>query len=357
MGWDVMKRKICILLMLLMLAMSVSALAQGEYIGRMKVVNCEEWVSFRVKPDAGAKRLEKIPLGATVENCSKENEKYTYAEYEGRCGFILSEYLEPVETEKMYLGNLVVINCTDYVNMRAEPGIEAKRVARVPAGATVENCTASENGFVFGKYKGKEGYISAAYLGSPEGVASTNRLTDCRVKLVSMESICGAVLLSKDLGGDWSIKRDKEQLETVLSGLPAGWQELARSVSDENMVEIAGGKELYLIIPADEASVVSVNELTPPTDTEPAKFKRVIHNGRSGKPFMLRCNASETPWEKDPYLSSYESVTIPYDCEVNLTDSRGMGMTWYPYVNFYSGEMNTEAFGSSVTDLEVHFSE
>jgi len=346
-----MKRKIGFLLMLCMLALGLSALAQGEFIGRMRVVNCEEWVSFRAKPDEKAKRLAKIPLGEIVENCSKENDKFTYAEYDGRCGFILSEYLEPAEAEKMFLGNLRVINCTDYVNMRAEPGIEAKRVARVPAGALVENCTASDNGFIFGRYQGKEGYISAAYLGVQESAAGTSWLTDCRVQMVSMEAVCGAVLLGDDIGGDGLLRRDKNFLESVVLNLPASWQDIVRSVPEENIVEVAGGRELYLIIPADEAAAVSINELTPPTDTQPAKFKRVIYHDTNGKPFLLRCNASETPWEKDPYLSSYENVTFPYDCEVNLVDSRGTGMTWYPYVNFYSAEMNTDAFGASVIDL------
>ena len=241
--------------------------------------------------------------------------------------------------------------------MRAEPGVEAKRVARVPAGALVENCTAAENGFVFGRYQGKEGYISASYLGAKDSVSGTNRLTDCRVLMVSMESACGAVLLGTDMGGDWSLKRDKSPFEAKLSDLPEAWQELARSVPDENIVEIAGGKELYLIIPADEAAGISVNELTPPEDGEPARFKRIVYRSANGKPFLLRCNASETPWEKDPYLSSYTDVIFPYDCEVNLVDSHGNGMTWYPYVNFSSGEMNTDSFGASVIDLAVHFPE
>jgi len=352
-----MKRKTCFLLALCILMIAVSALAQSEYIGRMKVVNCEEWVSFRAKPDGKAKRLAKIPLGATVENCARENEKFTYVEYDGRSGFVLSEYLQPAEAEKMHLGNLVVINCTDYVNMRAEPGVESKRIARVPAGALVENCTASDNGFVFGRYKDKEGYISAAYLGSTDGMQGNNRLTDCRVLMVSEQSVCGALLLSQDVGGDWSLRRDRDRLKAVTEGLHAGWQEMISAVSDENIVEIAGGRELYLIIPTDEAAMISINELAPPENGQPAKFKRVIYHGEDGKPFLLRCNASETPWEKDPNLSSYENVTFPYDCEVNLVDSRGTGMTWYPYVNFHSAEVNTDAIGASVTDLTNRFPE
>ena len=42
-----MKRAICLLLMLVMLSAALSAAAQGEAIGRMEIVNCEEWVSFR----------------------------------------------------------------------------------------------------------------------------------------------------------------------------------------------------------------------------------------------------------------------------------------------------------------------
>lgn len=342
-----MKRAICLLLMLVMLSAALSAAAQGEAIGRMEIVNCEEWVSFRAKPDVNAKRLEKIPLGATVENCTAANDRFIYAEYNGRGGYILSEYLQPAKAEKMFLGDLTVTNCTDYVNMRAQPDTNAKRVARVPVNAVLKGCTAAENGFVFGRYNDVEGYVSAAYLGSAEGVSASNRLTDCRVLMVSRECACGAVLLSQDMGGNGSLKRDKSLLDTVLGSLPQKWQDMVRSVPEENIVEIAGGRELYLIIPADEAAGISINELTPPKNGEPAKFERVVYRSANGKPFLLRCNAAEPD----------AAGNIPYDCEVNLVDSRGNGMTWYPYMDAAGNGMNTESYGLSVMDLTMHFAE
>ena len=350
-----MKRMILILLCLMMAV--TSACAQGEYIGSMKVVNCEEWVSLRSKPDARAERLVKVPLGAIVKNCSVQSKTFTYAEYDGRCGFIASEYLIPAEAEYMALGDLRVANCSDWVNMRAEPGKESKRMAKVPLGARFENCTAAENGFVYGTYNGQQGYISADYLVSDQEYEDEKLLTNCRIALASRQQICGAVLISQSIEGNGQLARDREQLNAVLEGLADEWKALVSAIPADRIVEIAGGRELYLIIPMNEAAAVTVNELTPGTESERGRFKRVAYNSRRGDPFLLRCNASEQPWDQDAYLPEWEDVQPIFDCEVNIADNSGGGLTWYPRVNFSSGEMETQGAAGSVCDLTYDFAQ
>ena len=69
------------------------ALASGNfYLGTMRVVNCEEWVSLRLLPDASSERIDKVPLGAVVE-AYYENEEFTYCYYDTRWGYIRNEYL------------------------------------------------------------------------------------------------------------------------------------------------------------------------------------------------------------------------------------------------------------------------
>lgn len=63
----------------------------------MRVCNCNEWVSLRAEPDTKSERLLKVPLGNIVDNCAPAGDRFTYCEYDGQTGYILTEYLEPVE--------------------------------------------------------------------------------------------------------------------------------------------------------------------------------------------------------------------------------------------------------------------
>ena len=93
-----MKRIIWIVLLL-----AVFAVGRAEFASQqMRVCNCEEWVSLRAEPNTKSERLIKVPLGETVENCSPADDRFTYCEYEGRAGYILTEYLEPVYAQPFY---------------------------------------------------------------------------------------------------------------------------------------------------------------------------------------------------------------------------------------------------------------
>ena len=100
-----MKKAGVVLLVLLLLTSLIAPAAadripeehDSSYIGTMRVVRCEEWVSLRVEPYKWTKALAKVPLGAIVYNCSniKQKKSFIYAEYEGIQGYILRQYLEP----------------------------------------------------------------------------------------------------------------------------------------------------------------------------------------------------------------------------------------------------------------------
>ncbi len=77
------------------------------YIGAMRVVRCEEYVSLREGPYKTSKQLAKVPLDDIVYYCNNNFRKYAYSpykaqiqkfircEYEGQEGYILRKYLEP----------------------------------------------------------------------------------------------------------------------------------------------------------------------------------------------------------------------------------------------------------------------
>ena len=66
--------------------------------------------------------------------------------------------------EDMYIGDMQVINCKEWVSHRAQPSTEAERIAKIPLDSIVYDCYEAEEGWIYGMYCGKYGYISADYL-------------------------------------------------------------------------------------------------------------------------------------------------------------------------------------------------
>ena len=166
----------------------------------------------------------------------------------------------------------------------------------------------------------------------------------CAAAAEEAPPLCGAVLVSDSMGGDWSVLAERRHLDAVLYALDDEWHDIAMDVPDERVVEIIGGHELYLILPLDADAAVSVVYLSDDEET-------VIYQSETGDPFLLRCNAAPSPWEEDPYLSDFEEAEEPFDCQVVIEDSVGNVLIWNPYVHFNRGEVNTDAQGGSVIDF------
>ena len=96
-----MKARLAMLLAAVLLVMLVmlgaSALAEVTYYGTMLVDNCEEWVSLRDGPGTGCGRLAKVPLFALVTDAEWEPicGDFIYCNYDGQFGYILAKYLVP----------------------------------------------------------------------------------------------------------------------------------------------------------------------------------------------------------------------------------------------------------------------
>lgn len=61
--------------------------------------------------------------------------------------------------ESTYIGDMVVVNCQEWVSLRAEPSVDSDRLAKVPLGALVTGCREAENHFIRCDYDGLRGYI------------------------------------------------------------------------------------------------------------------------------------------------------------------------------------------------------
>ena len=166
----------------------------------------------------------------------------------------------------------------------------------------------------------------------------------CAAAAEEAPPLCGAVLVSESMGGDWSLLEERRHLDAVLTGLSEDWYDIAMDVPDERVVDIRGGKQLYLILPLDADATVSVVHLSD-------EGENLIYHSETGEPFLLRCNAAPSPWEEDPYLSDFEEVSEPFDCRVFIEDSVGNVLIWNPYVHFNRGEVNTDALGGCVIDF------
>ncbi|MDO4483650.1 MAG: SH3 domain-containing protein [Clostridia bacterium] len=93
------KRFILVCFICFAFSLLLAAAALGE---DMRVTNCSEWVSLRARPSSSGKVLVKVPLDEVVTGCAPYDADYTYAEYNGKKGYILSSYLTPANPGGTY---------------------------------------------------------------------------------------------------------------------------------------------------------------------------------------------------------------------------------------------------------------
>ena len=70
----------------------VEEAASENYLGRMYVSNCSEWISLRESPATDSPRIAQIPLGAAVDVYGYDGQ-WGYCRYGDLSGFVLMEYL------------------------------------------------------------------------------------------------------------------------------------------------------------------------------------------------------------------------------------------------------------------------
>ena len=175
-------RRVAAWLMAALLLMTVFGALAEEYYPEMTVVNCEDWVSLRQSPDKSSKRLKKVPLGATVTECTRVSSNFFRCQYEGVQGYVLAEYLQantsvlPSLGVDGALGEMKVVNCQAWVSLRRTPSTTANRIAKVPLGATVSNCSRATDRFIYCEYNGVKGYVLSEYLMSAGAASSAQQV-------------------------------------------------------------------------------------------------------------------------------------------------------------------------------------
>ena len=172
-------KKFIALLMLVAILMTATAYAKGSYLGTMTVVNCKNWVTLREKASTKADSVARIPRGKNVDAYAY-NGRFAECYYDGMHGYVLLDYLsdgyardyqryeygDSTEQNTDYdnfLGSMRVVNCKNWVTLRASASTEATAVARIPLGEYVEAYKYNSK-FAECYYDGMHGYVLTRYL-------------------------------------------------------------------------------------------------------------------------------------------------------------------------------------------------
>lgn len=143
----------------------------SAYLGNYQIVNCASYAVLRTYPDTSSQQLLRIPLGAIVTNVFYQDDRFSYCVYGNVDGYILNNNLSWVSGGSGgtaggdYIGTARIVNCISYASLRAYPDTSSTRLARVPLGAYVTNCSIVDDRFAYCEYGGMAGYILLDNLG------------------------------------------------------------------------------------------------------------------------------------------------------------------------------------------------
>lgn len=119
-------------------------------------------VNVRDSDSELAEKLGKITSGEKVQVQEIRQNGWTKIIYEGKDGFIKSEFLQMVESAEG-IDSIGTVTAAENVNVRAAASETAERLGLVPGGTTLE-LLANENGWCKVKYNGQVGYVKAEFV-------------------------------------------------------------------------------------------------------------------------------------------------------------------------------------------------
>ena len=157
-----------------------------------------------------------------------------------------------------------------------------------------------------------------------------------RQVILDSGSFCGVAFLGYADPALSDADYDRDYYETYFreNELTDSFDFLAE-MPDENFVSTPGGQELYLVVPLDENSLVSVSYMTHNDELDDMEFDDVLYYSEIGAPILLRCNGSVWGW----------------DCNLTVVAPVENVINWMSQVT-EQGELYTTAYGGkSVYDL------
>lgn len=123
---------------------------------------CEEWVSLRKKPDSGSSRLAKLEIGTRIDHWEIYNSDYLYVELDGKFGYVSLDYLRfPSYNAGV---TATVVNCKEWVSLRAEGDSDSERLMKVPLGTQLDMIGYHNEDFCICVVDGVVGFIDYDYI-------------------------------------------------------------------------------------------------------------------------------------------------------------------------------------------------
>ena len=92
------------------------------------------------------------------------SDQFYLVTYNGYTGFALREYLEPTDMMASEVVAMRVVDCDEYITLRAAPDPYADAYCIIPLHSLVTYISDGGNGFYFVEYDGYRGYVLSKYL-------------------------------------------------------------------------------------------------------------------------------------------------------------------------------------------------
>ena len=141
--------------------------SESQAFSARQIYNCNEYVTLRAEPNASSRALAQVWYGDVVM-ASPYNSEFSYCCFNGRYGYIKSQYLSP-NVQPYSDGRFRVANCNSYISLRSMPSTSASVLAKVPLGAEFEEICYADGGydpnaFAYVRYNGQYGWVLWQYL-------------------------------------------------------------------------------------------------------------------------------------------------------------------------------------------------
>lgn len=156
----IMKRALCLALILCCLTLTTAFAAKGSYY-----VSADK-VYVRSGPSSGYSVKTKLNRGKVVNYLKSQNGWYKVRYAEGKTGWIYRKYLstvKPSSSSSKSISTGARYRTTGQMNMRSKASLSGSVIGKVKKGATV-TVKKQSHGWAYVTYNGRSGWIAANYL-------------------------------------------------------------------------------------------------------------------------------------------------------------------------------------------------
>ncbi len=139
--------------------------SEAPEVATTETVKATTTVNVRSSDSETADKLGKVTTGTTLTRLEDRVNGWSKVLYEGKEGYIKSEFLEVVSTEEggaETTGTYVTVK--ENVNIREEANQDSDRVALAYAGTKLELVEHMSNGWTKVKYNGETAYVKSEYV-------------------------------------------------------------------------------------------------------------------------------------------------------------------------------------------------